>query len=88
MATEDKFPTIKDVYAALASLIERGLGDLAVQIVVAPDSTLQAIARNSGWDGKPAMMIDLAVGVDGRLPASIIATERLGGRDHPTTSTQ
>lgn len=80
---ENHFPTIKDLKAALEILIDRGLGDLAIQILVAPDSTLQALARDlePAHRSKPAMMIDLTRGADGRLPVSIISTERLGGND-------
>lgn len=38
MATEDKFPTIRDVRDRLSELVERGLGDLPAQIVIVPPS--------------------------------------------------
>lgn len=76
---ENSFATIKDMHEALASLIERGLGDLAVQILVAPDSTLQALAMTlePGYSGKPALMIDVMPGQNGRMPACIISADRL-----------
>jgi len=76
---ENRFATIQDMHEALASLIERGLGDLAVQTLVAPDSTLQALAMSlePGYSGKPALMIDVIPGKDGRLPACIISADRL-----------
>lgn len=87
---ENRFPTIKDLNAALASLIERGLGDLAIQILVAPDSTMQALARtlepSHDHKSKPALMIDITRGVDGRLPVAIISTERLNGGGRSTAT--
>lgn len=89
---ESDFPTISDLREALTSLIERGLGDLAVQILVAPDSTMQAVARNldpsHDHQGKPALMIDLTGGKGGRLPVALISTERLNGRPGMSTVTQ
>ena len=78
---ESEYPTIRDAYAALAKLIEDGLGDLPVQLLVAPDSTLQAIAGATGYRGKPVMMIDLiSEPATTRMPFAVISTERLGGR--------
>ena len=91
MATENKFPTINDLNKALSDLIERGLGGLSVQILVAPDSTMQALARNMEPDyvGKPALMIELNQGFEGRLPVSIISTDRLSGdKKSSSTTTQ
>lgn len=78
---ESDFPTIIDLRVALSALIDLGLGSLAVQILVAPDSTLQAISRTLAPDyvGKPALMIDLTQGIDGRLPVAIISTDRFNG---------
>jgi hypothetical protein len=79
---ESRFPTIRDLRDALNRLVDGGLGDLAVQVVIAPDSTMQAIARVAGgptYDAKkPAIMIELD-GPDGsgRLPPSIVSTERM-----------
>lgn len=88
---ENNFPTICDVRNALTELVERGLGDLAVQIIVAPDSTMQSIARTvagPSYDGtRPALMIDLTSGAGGRMPVAIISTERLQGSG-PSTVTQ
>lgn len=87
---ESEFPTVNDLASAIADLIERGLGDLAVQIVVAPDSTMQSLARSldPNYGGAPAMMIDLTMGIEGRLPIAFISTERLGGRQGMSTVTQ
>lgn len=75
---ENEFPTIRDVRDRLAELVDRGLGDLPVQLVVAPDSTMQAIARATpGFDPrKPALLIEFG-GDQGRLPVSLISAERL-----------
>ena len=63
--TENTFPTIRDLRDRLGDLVEQGLGELPVQILIVPDSTLQAIARNAGQkdDAKPALMIDLFDGL-------------------------
>lgn len=77
--TENQFPTIRDLNNRLSSLVSDGLGDLPVQILVVPDSTLQVIARITGGareGDKPALMIELA-GTDGRLPVSLISTDRM-----------
>lgn len=37
MATEDKFPTLRDLRDGLTRLIDEGLGDLAAQIIIVPD---------------------------------------------------
>lgn len=78
---ESTFATIRDVRDRLSELVERGLGDLPTQILIVPDSTLQAIARNSGPDGydnsrKPALMIDLE-GDGVRMPVCITTVERI-----------
>jgi hypothetical protein len=78
---ESEFPTIRDVHARLAELVEQGLGDHPCQVLIVPDSTMQAIARASGapMDGKPALMIELS-GETGRMPVTITSTDRwLGG---------
>jgi len=84
---ENRFPTIRDLRAALDSLVDRGLGDLPVQILIAPDSTIQALVRNiePTYQGKPALMIDLTQGTDGRMPVAVISTARLSGDDRTTT---
>ena len=85
---ESDFPTIRDLRDRLSGLIERGLGDLPVQIVIAPDSTMQALARSLGGDKydreKPALMIELTDDETGRLPVSFVSTDRMSGRGiHP-----
>jgi len=78
---ENHYPTIRDVHECLTDLIGRGLGDLPVQIVVAPDSTMQALAVLGGkYTGKkPALMIEFP-GDGARLPVAFISTDRLGGK--------
>jgi hypothetical protein len=70
---ENEFPTISDARDRLAELVERGFGDLPIQLVIVPGSTLQAIA---GPRDKPALMIDL-LGDPGRMPVGLISTECL-----------
>lgn len=74
---EDTFPTISDLCAGLKRLVDGGLGDLPVQVLVVPDSTLQAIGRaTDGFDpSKPALMIEFD-GVDGRIGPTVLSTER------------
>ena len=82
---ESEFPTIKQLRDCLSELIDQGLGGLPVQILVVPDSTLQVIARASGYEGgKPAIMVDLNAGGTG-LPVGLISAERLAERGMPTT---
>ena len=77
-AREHTFPTIRDLRDRMNDLVEQGLGELPVQILVVPDSTLQAIARNAGQkdDAKPALMIDL-FDDDGNA-VTLAAVERWG----------
>lgn len=78
MASEQNFPTIRDLRDRLSNLIDRGFGALPVQIVVAPDSSIQALADAEGPHGKPAIMIEFPI--EGRLfGISFISTDRLGG---------
>lgn len=90
---ESKFPTLRDFRDRLSDLIEKGLGDLPAQLLIVPDSTMQAvashidIARKSG--AAPALMIDLDDGDAGsRLPVSLIKVDRMGGRGMPSWRTQ
>lgn len=75
---ENEFPTVADLYEVLAELVATGFAALPVQVVVAPDSTLQALARHAGAkdDDKPALMIEFE-SAEGRIPVSFISTERL-----------
>lgn len=88
--TENEFPTIRDLNNRLSSLVSDGLGDLPVQVLVVPDSTLQAIARVTGGareGDKPALMIELH-GADGRLPVSLISTDRMQRGGMPSNVVQ
>lgn len=59
----------------MADLVEQGYGGLAIQIIVAPDSTIQSLAKASGGaDGRPAIMLEFG-GKDGRMPVSLISIE-------------
>lgn len=71
MADESKLPTIADFHRAIAQLVEEGFGECPAQILVVPDSTLQAIA---GVHPKPALMIDLPLDQPtGRFPPGLIS---------------
>lgn len=86
MAEEHEFPTILELRDRLSVLIEAGLGSLPIQIVIAPDSSIQAIAKVEGQQpgDEPAIMIEFPV--DGRaFGISFITTDRLtSGRGMPT----
>jgi len=75
---ENEYPTIQDLRDRLSDLIDQGLGELPVQVLVVPDSTLQAIARASGQkdDAKPALMIDLTD--DDGNAVTVVSTDRMG----------
>ena len=89
MTSEDRLPTFRDVHAVLVELIERGLGDLPVQVVVCPDSTMQALARDAGAkdDDKPALLIEFD-GKDGRHPVTVLSTARLSHSGAARTAVQ
>jgi hypothetical protein len=76
---ESDLPTIRDLRDGLAPLIEGGFGDLPVQLVIVPTSTIEAIARCAGYDGKkPALMIELDA-CDNRLPVPLLSATYLVG---------
>lgn len=91
MATENKFPTIRDFRDKLTELVELGLGDQPVQIIIVPDSSLQAIARVVAPPDfkheKPALMVEMD-GKDGRMPVLIYSTDRDQGRAMQTRQPQ
>jgi hypothetical protein len=72
---ESDFPAIKHLRDRLTDLIENGLGDLPVQILVVPNST-----------NKPTLMIELEIVEGSRLPVSMISTEQMRGRGIPTAT--
>jgi len=78
MATENNFPTISDLRDLADTMIDRGFGELPIQIVVVPDSTLQSIAGHQA-DGKPAIMLDFT-NKGGRMALSFISADRLQDR--------
>jgi len=75
---ESDFPTIMDLRDCLSKLVDQGLGELPIQIVVMPDTTIQALAKAQSWDGKPATMLQYSR--DGKeLGVMFISTDRLSG---------
>lgn len=58
--TEDTFPTIRDASEVLDHLVEKGFGDLPLQFVIVPPSTLAALAKDAGHSGgQPTLMIEM-----------------------------
>lgn len=85
---ESQFPTIADMHRGLAELISAGLGDLPVQVLVAPDSTMQAICKvmaGPDYDNRPALMIELTSSAEtrGRLPVCLVSADRMSGQPLP-----
>ena len=57
---ESDFPTIEDARAVFQSLADEGFGELPVQVVIVPASTLAVLARNAGHTAtEPARMIEI-----------------------------
>lgn len=81
---ESDFATIADFAERMRGLVEQGLGSLPIQVLIVPDSTLQAIARSvPEFDpNKPALMIDLD-SPSGKMPVCVMTTDRMSGRASP-----
>ena len=74
----DDLPTIENLRDRLSELVDEGFGDLPVQIVVVPTSTLDTIARACGGSlpgAPPALIIDLVC--DGNPPVAMTSVVRL-----------
>lgn len=86
MTTENKFPTISDLCTGLQRLVDGGLGNLPVQVLIVPDSTMQAIGRvTPGFNpDKPALLIEFE-GVDGRIGPTVLSTDRWEGQKNRGT---
>jgi len=80
MAEENRFPTINDAIEVLTELAKEGFGELPIQIIAVPDSTIQALTKCSG-----AIMVDYDP-EHGRLPVGLITVNRIAGDPMPTTS--
>lgn len=81
---ENEFPTIRDVRDRLTELVDQGLGDHPAQVLIVPDSTMQAIAIVTGGLGydrtKPALLIELTgTEQSARLPVTLVSTDRMTG---------
>lgn len=87
---ESTFPTLQDLRDGLSRLVEQGLGALPVQVLVVPDSTIQAIARVSApehdHDARPALMVELDGGHESRIPVTILSTDRWSRDDGMQTN--
>jgi hypothetical protein len=89
MSEPPNLPSIKDLHECLSELIASGVGDLPIQLLIVPDSTLQALARatNAGHDDtKPALMIDLS-GTSGKA-VGLFSADRLLGSGMPSIARQ
>ncbi len=85
---ESDFPTIRDLRDGLARLVDAGLGDLPVQVIIAPDSTMQAIARATvPGHSVPAILMEFDA-VGGRLPMTMVTTDRWSGREMKSRTSQ
>lgn len=87
---ENEFPTIGDLHEVLADMVKRGLGALPVQVLVVPDSTLQALARQMVPDGPKlaAAMMEFSPDEGShRIPVSFVSAERLAKMKPMTHST-
>jgi len=88
---ESKFPTLQDLRDGLTRLVDAGIGALPVQVLVVPDSTIQAIARISApkhdHDNRPALMVELDASED-RLPVTVLSTDRWQGGGMQTNRAQ
>ena len=87
MATENKFPTIRDLRDRLSELVTQGLGDHPVQVVIVPRTTMHAIASvvrgtcDEPANGRPPLMIELiSGGSEGRLPATLVSADYLSNK--------
>lgn len=81
---ESEFPTIQDLRDRLTELIELGLGDHPVQIVIVPATTMKAVCIATGPmpanDYRPPLMIELGVDRTERMAVTIVSTDYLNSR--------
>jgi hypothetical protein len=81
---ENQFPTVADLRDQLNALIDEGLGDLPVQVVVVPDSTMRAISTHGGnGQSRPAVMVELGGSKESRLPVTLVSAERMQRGNEP-----
>ncbi|MCF1502931.1 hypothetical protein L0F51_04015 [Afifella sp. H1R] len=85
---ENEFPTVKDMSQAIDHLVELGLGDFPVQLLVVPVSTIEAIARTVDPalpprpEGKASLMVQLDGAGEARLPVTILSAGYLDAVGH------
>lgn len=76
--SESEFPTITDARDALQSLVDKGFGELPVQMVIVPASTLFLLAKDAGHVGsKPALMLEMTASAGAELGLLIASVETL-----------
>ena len=88
MKPESEFPTINDAIKRLSELANSGLGSLAIQAIIVPDSTLQTIAKTSfeaEENLKPALMIELGSS-ERSSSVLLVSAEPLNGNGMETTT--
>ena len=92
MATENKFPTIRDLRDSLSELVTKGVGDHPVQVVIVPATTMYAVAKVTAGKhvdeatGRPPLMIEFVIAAsDGRLPVAFVSADYLSGTRSPVT---
>lgn len=78
---ENEFPTIADLRDCLVALVDAGLGEHPVQVVIVPATTLLAIARSTGApeSDKPPLMIEFPGSAAERMPCCIVSMHYLEG---------
>ena len=77
---ESDFPTIKHLRDRLTDLIENGLGDLPVQILVVPNSTIEAVDGRSGLRPEQARTHDRIGGCQRLAPSRVNDIDRADAR--------
>lgn len=76
--SESSFPTIIDARDVLQQLIDKGFGELPMQVVVVPASTLATLAKDAGHNSsKPAVMIEAFARDGAEHGVLIVSVERL-----------
>ncbi len=75
---ESEFPTIEDAQTVLQALVDKGFGQLPVQMVIVPPSTLAILAKDAGHKGsKPAVMLELTARDGAEIGVLIASVETL-----------
>jgi len=77
---ENEFPTIEDGRDVLQQLVDKGFGQLPMQVVIVPSSTLAVLAKDAGHTkSKPAIMIEMFARDGVELGVLIASVDTLSG---------